>query len=498
MDRKDLQQLADGVNLVVDTVDTPLPPIIKVIGVGGGGNNAINHMYNLGINDVTFVVINTDRQALLNSPVPNKVEIGDGLGAGADPEKGRKFAEDDADKISAIFDDDTKMVFITAGMGGGTGTGAGPVVARLAKERGLLTVGIVTIPFLFEGKKKILKALDGADEMAKYVDALLIINNERITEIYADLDFINAFSKADETLSTAAQSISEIIMVNGYINLDFNDVNTTLRNGGTAVISTGYGEGENRVTKAIEDALKSPLLRNRDILSSKHLLFNIYFSREADEPFKMAEAAEITDFISAIDNEVDVIWGVAYDDTLGNKVKMTILASGFQTDIRQDNLAPRTNTTTKAESPAPAPAFQPREASRVSSPAFDPVNRRQRVVDFNEPAPEPTPVHRQAPVTPSTPSGRLSADDEKRIEGEYGAGRMESIKSNVDRSRYVILSPAQMEDMELVDRLEHAPAYNRDKHVSDEIKKMGQGVADYRDDYAGNLDERSGNHIEFS
>lgn len=498
MDRNELQQLANGVNLVVTPVEAPLPPIIKVIGVGGGGNNAINHMYNLGINDVTFVVINTDRQALLNSPVPNKVEIGDGLGAGADPEKGRKFAEEDADKISAIFDDETKMVFITAGMGGGTGTGAGPVVARLAKERGLLTVGIVTIPFLFEGKKKILKALDGADEMAKYVDALLIINNERITEIYADLDFMNAFSKADETLSTAAQSISEIIMVNGYINLDFNDVNTTLRNGGTAVISTGYGEGEHRVTKAIEDALKSPLLRNRDILSSKHLLFNIYFSRDADEPFKMAEAAEITDFISAIDNEVDVIWGVANDDTLGNKVKMTILASGFQTDIRQDNNAPRAAAAPKEE-PRPAmAAHDPFATGGSRTGAFDPANPRQRVVDFSQPEPAPAPMPRAAQPAPQTVTpGRLTSDDEKRIEGEYGAGRMESIKSNVDRSRYVILSPSQMEDMELVDRLEHAPAYNRDKHVSDEIKKMGQSAADYRDDYPGNSDDNAGNRIEF-
>ena len=265
MNREDLENIAKDVNLVEPTSSKALPPIIKVVGVGGGGNNAINHMYNQGISDVTFVVCNTDAQALKNSPVPTKVQIGDGLGAGNDPEKGRQYAEDDADKIAEIFNDDTKMVFITAGMGGGTGTGAGPVVARIAKEKGLLTVGIVTIPFLFEGRKKILKAFDGADEMAKYVDALLIINNERITEIYADLDFINAFNKADDTLSTAARSISEIITCDGYINLDFNDVNTTLRGGGTAIISAGYGEGEGRVGKAIEDALNSPLLRNRNI-----------------------------------------------------------------------------------------------------------------------------------------------------------------------------------------------------------------------------------------
>ena len=221
--------------------------IIKAIGVGGGGDNAINHMYEQGIDKVSFVVCNTDRQALNNSPVPNRLLIGPtvtkGLGAGNDPEKARQAAEESADEISALFDDETKMVFITAGMGGGTGTGAAPVVARLARERGLLTVGIVTIPFLFEGEKKILKALDGAEEMSKYVDSLLVVNNEQLTEIYPDLDWLNAFGKADDTLSNAARSISELITCPGHINLDFNDVERTLRDGGAAIISTGYGEG---------------------------------------------------------------------------------------------------------------------------------------------------------------------------------------------------------------------------------------------------------------
>ncbi|MEE0978596.1 MAG: cell division protein FtsZ, partial [Muribaculaceae bacterium] len=254
--------------------------IIKVIGVGGGGNNAINHMYSQGVDSVSFVVCNTDKQALNHSAVPTRILIGPnttfGRGAGNKPELARLAAEESADEINRLFDDETKMVFITAGMGGGTGTGAAPVVARIARERGLLTIGIVTIPFLFEGESKILKALKGADEMAKYVDALLIINNERLTEIYRDLNFINAFAKADDTLTTAARSISELISVNGHINLDFNDVDTTLRNGGAAIISTGYAEGENRVTNAINDALNSPLLKDNDIKTSKHLLFNIY------------------------------------------------------------------------------------------------------------------------------------------------------------------------------------------------------------------------------
>lgn len=224
-----------------------LPTIIKVVGVGGGGSNAISHMYAQNVSGVSFVVLNTDRQALNTSPVPERLLIGNGLGAGNKPEVAKQAAEESADEISALFDDDTKMVFITAGMGGGTGTGAAPVVAKIARDKGILTIGIVTIPFLFEGTKKILKALAGADEMQKYVDALLVINNERLTEIYPDLDFDNAFGKADDTLTIAARSISELITTEGRINLDFNDVNTTLRDGGVAVISTGYGEGDERV-----------------------------------------------------------------------------------------------------------------------------------------------------------------------------------------------------------------------------------------------------------
>ncbi|MEG2218031.1 MAG: cell division protein FtsZ, partial [Muribaculaceae bacterium] len=276
--------------------------IIKVIGVGGGGNNAINHMYKQNIENVSFVVCNTDAQALHNSPVPKRLLIGPtvtkGLGAGNNPDAARLAAEESAEEISELFDDNTKMVFITAGMGGGTGTGAAPVVARIAREKKMLTIGIVTIPFLFEGEKKILKALAGADEMSKYVDALLVINNERLTEIYKDIDFLDAFGKADDTLSTAARSISELITCNGRINLDFNDVNTTLKDGGVAIISSGFGEGEHRVTEAILDALNSPLLKNRDVEGSKRILFNLYYSTQSERPFVTSEAAELTDFMA--------------------------------------------------------------------------------------------------------------------------------------------------------------------------------------------------------
>ena len=241
---------------------TDSPKIIKVIGVGGGGGNAVNHMYREGIHDVTFVLCNTDNQALAESPVPVKLQLGrsitQGLGAGNRPERARDAAEESIEDIRNQLNDGTKMVFITAGMGGGTGTGAAPVIARIAKEMDILTVGIVTIPFIFEGEKKITQALDGVERIAQHVDALLVINNERLREIYADLTFMNAFGKADDTLSIAAKSIAEIITMRGTVNLDFADVKTILKDGGVAIMSTGFGEGENRVTKAIDDAQASP------------------------------------------------------------------------------------------------------------------------------------------------------------------------------------------------------------------------------------------------
>ena len=251
------------------------PSIIKVIGVGGGGGNAVNHMYRQGIYDVSFVVCNTDAQALNNSPVPFRLQLGsEGLGAGNRPARAREAAEETIDDIREMLNDGTKMAFITAGMGGGTGTGAAPVIARLSKEMDILTVGIVTIPFRFEGERKIDQALDGVEEMAKYVDALLVINNERLREIYPEMRVLEAFGKADDTLSVAAKSIAEIITVEGVINLDFKDVNTVLKDGGVAIMSTGYGEGEGRVRKAIEDALNSPLLNYNDIYNSKKILLS--------------------------------------------------------------------------------------------------------------------------------------------------------------------------------------------------------------------------------
>lgn len=312
--------------------------IIKVIGVGGGGGNAVNNMYKQGIHDVSFVVCNTDAQALKDSPVPERLQLGsEGLGAGNRPEKARLAAEESIDDIKAMLSDGTKMDFITAGMGGGTGTGAAPVIAQVSKELGILTVGIVTIPFKFEGDKKIDQALDGVDEMAKHVDALLVINNERLRKVYPDLSLLNGFAKADDTLSVAAKSIAEIITVRGLINLDFNDVRTVLKDGGVAIMSTGFGEGEGRVRKAIEDALNSPLLNDNDIYNSQRILLSIAFSSEnGTDGLAMEEMNEINDFMSRFGSKFELKWGIAIDNTLEKKVKITILATGFGLDDLED------------------------------------------------------------------------------------------------------------------------------------------------------------------
>ena len=306
--------------------------IIKVIGVGGGGCNAVNHMYREGIHDVSFAVCNTDAQALNASPVPVHIQLGkEGLWAYNPLKRGREAAEETLDDIKAMLDDGTKMTFITAGMGGATGTGAAPVIAKASKDMGILTVGIVTIPFLWEGEKKINRALDGVEELAKNVDALLVINNERLREVYADLSVLNAWEKVDDTLSVAAKSIAEIITSRGIVNLDFNDVRTVLEDGGVVVMSTGYGEGEGRLRKAIDNALHSPLLNNNDIYNSKKILLSITLAADKsnNEGLRMEEMNEVNEFMSHFNCDYQSKWGIFLDPNLGEKVKVTILATGF-------------------------------------------------------------------------------------------------------------------------------------------------------------------------
>ncbi|MBO7295028.1 MAG: cell division protein FtsZ [Bacteroidaceae bacterium] len=312
-------------------VPTATPSIIKVIGVGGGGGNAVNYMYREGIHDVNFVICNTDSKALQDSPIPVRLQLGsEGLGAGNRPERAKNAAEESIESIRNMLNDGTKMVFITAGMGGGTGTGAAPVIAREAKAMDILTVGIVTIPFLFEGARKIDQALDGVEEIAKHVDALLVINNERLREIYPDLNVLSAFERADNTLSVAARSIAEIITMHGVINLDFRDVCTVLKDGGVAIMSTGYGEGENRVTAAIQDALHSPLLNSNDIFNSKKVLLSISFCAQHEgDTLMMEEMNEVHEFMGQFREDVETKFGLSVDSSLGKKVKITILATGF-------------------------------------------------------------------------------------------------------------------------------------------------------------------------
>ncbi len=314
-------------------IPTDAPRIIKVIGVGGGGGNAVQNMYREGIHNVSFVICNTDSQALANSQIPSKVQLGEklteGLGAGNDPEVGRQAAEESREKIKSLFNDGTKMVFITAGMGGGTGTGAAPIVAEIAKSLNILTIGIITIPFRFEMGNKIHQALKGVTEIAKHVDALLVINNQRLLDIYPELDLDEGLRKVDEVLTTATKSIAEIITARGTINLDFRDVSKVLKNGGVAIMSYGIEKGEQRLALAFEKALHSPLLNNNDIYKSKKILFNIYYN--PNHPLKIGEIEEVNTFMAQFtEEEIEVIWGISKDYTLEEKaVKVTVLATGF-------------------------------------------------------------------------------------------------------------------------------------------------------------------------
>lgn len=323
--------------------------IIKVIGVGGGGCNAVKNMYSEGIVNVSFAVCNTDSQSLSKSPVPVKIMLGkSGLGAGANPEVGRSEAQNTQEDIQRLLNDGTKMAFVTAGMGGGTGTGAAPVIAGIAKSMGILTVGIITIPFYFEKRKKIVKALQGVEEMRKNVDALLIVNNERLCDVYADSEITvkDAFKLADKVLSDATKSISELITVEGTINLDFRDIETTIKSGGGAIMAMGRASGEGRVQNAILNALDSPLLYGSDISNAQRILFNIYTSSK--HPIFVREMREIDAFFDELNPDIKVIWGLSDDDSLDEDAKVTILATGLNNELAdeiQDNPA----TTTKDE-----------------------------------------------------------------------------------------------------------------------------------------------------
>lgn len=374
--------------------------IIKVIGVGGGGSNAVNHMYELGIKDVDFIVCNTDSQALEVSSVPTKIQLGvtltGGRGAGSIPDVGRNAAIENIDEIKEYLSDNTNMVFITAGMGGGTGTGAGPVVAKIAKDMGILTVGIVTVPFSFEGKRRKEQAEEGIKEMRDSVDTLLIINNEKLRDMYGNLTIRNAYAQADQVLASAAKGIAEVISKIGFINVDLNDVNTVMKDSGVAIMGTASAEGENRAIEAAEQALSSPLLNDNDITGAKQVLLNITFG---DVELTMDEMSEITDFIvDAAGGSAEMIMGQGYDETLGDKVCVTVIATGFQSNSTVDTgVTPEepkkkyldlgTHETTMISKPitSPTQSFETKVEPIIDNEAVMPYLKSETVQEIQDP-----------------------------------------------------------------------------------------------------------------
>lgn len=437
----------EGIGSTLPIFDEPeKTSIIKVIGVGGGGGNAVNHMYREGIHDVSFVLCNTDAQALNDSPVPVHIQLGkEGLGAGSKPEKARQAAEETLDDIKNMLNDGTKMAFITAGMGGGTGTGAAPVIARVSKEMGILTVGIVTIPFRFEGDRKINQALDGVEEISKYVDALLVINNERLRAIYPDLTVLDAFGKADDTLSVAAKSIAEIITDRGIVNLDFNDVRTVLKDGGVAIMSTGYGEGEGRVKKAIDNALHSPLLNDNAIYDSKKILLSINFCADKGgaNGLMMEEMNDVNDFMAKFNRDYDTKFGLSIDASLGNKVKVTILATGFgikDVDGMDSHLGRKSSQ------------------EDIDRRARDDEDREKRI---------------------------------KRLIHYYGNDN--TTKEYKRRPHIFLFNPEDLDNEDVILAVENTPTYRRSKQLIDEIRRQASG---FTGDDNGDKPHDHGNEVQ--
>lgn len=420
--------------------------IIKVIGVGGGGSNAVNHMSRKGIKDVDFVVCNTDSQALANSPVMNRVQLGsaltEGRGAGNKPEVGRRAAQENIEDVKRAIGDQVKMVFITAGMGGGTGTGAGPIIAQACHEMGLLTIGIVTIPFRNEGKRRIQQAIDGIQELEGHVDSLLVINNEKIREMYGDFKISEAFSKADDVLATAAKGIAEIITVHGYINVDFADVETVMRQSGVAIMGSAVASGEDRAIKAIEEALNSPLLNNNNIKGARNILLNV---TSGEQEITMDEIGQITDYVQArAGYDADLIWGNGHDETLGENINVTIVATGFSTSSIPEVLAnkkvEKTYHTLNDMSSPSAKTQTPPSSSASKRPVFNhEPQAKQESLHFESKRPKDDFESLYSNVnTPATPKN-----------DEEGARQVEF---NVDF--------AGTDEME-IENIENIPAYKR-------------------------------------
>ncbi|MBR5694713.1 MAG: cell division protein FtsZ [Paludibacteraceae bacterium] len=386
-----------------EEVEEQEQPIIKVIGVGGCGGNAVNYMYNMGVKNVSFVVCNTDKQDLRKSPVPTKIQLGEkGLGAGCKPEVGLQEAQKSIEQINAILDDHTEMVFITAGMGGGTGTGAAPLIAKTAKEKGILTVAIVTIPALFEGDEKVNQALAGVEEMKKNVDAILIINSQKILDMYGDMFLDDAYSKGDEILATAAKGIAEIITLSGRMNIDMADVRTVMTDSGDAIMGAAKANGQDRAIAAIQQALDSPLLVSTNLSGAKNILLNITHSKECR--ITTNEVTIIRDYLSKqIDGSTKIIWGVMQDDSLGDNLGVTIVATGFDfSKQRGSSPAPQPQRVSMS-----APQHVSLDGGRSGGMADRPQNNQQENVVFTISQSQPQWGRQGQPFQQSQPSHQV-------------------------------------------------------------------------------------------
>lgn len=430
--------------------------IIKVLGIGGGGSNAVNHMFRMGIKDVNFMVCNTDAQALENSPVSVKIQIGEsiteGRGAGNKPEVGRQAAQENLDDVMETLSKNTKMVFLTAGMGGGTGTGAAPVIAKACRELGILTVAIVTIPFRFEGQKRIQQAIDGINELKDQVDSLLVINNEKLREIYGDLKISEAFSKADDVLTKAAKGIAEIITVHSYINVDFADVETVMYNSGVAMMGSGEASGEDRARKAVEIAITSPLLNSNDITGAKSILLNI---TSGESEISMDEVGEITDFINAAaEDNVMIIWGTGKDESLDDKVMVTVIATGFEPssipELYTEKIKTRRVTLkdTQHTTPVHNSSFEVKDKD-LGTYIIDEFNTNQRTIDFE--------VSSNTELTNSSVGNK--EDDSDSLDDEKTSERIRKIKKH----QAYLKNQGYLEDNKEneIEELESQPAYIR-------------------------------------
>ncbi len=434
--------------------------IIKVIGVGGGGGNAINHMYEQGIKDVDFVICNTDGQALENSPVSIKIQLGssltEGRGAGNKPEIGKQAAIENVQDVINVLNDGTKMVFITAGMGGGTGTGAAPVIAKAAKELGLLTVGIVTIPFKNEGKRRIEQAVEGIEELEKHVDSLLVINNEKIREIFGDLKLSEAFARADNVLAIAARGIAEIITVHGYINVDFADVETVMSNSGVAIMGSAMASGEDRALTAVQKALSSPLLNNYDIAGARNILLNI---TSGSHEITMDEVGQITDFIqSAAGEDADLIWGNGTDEKLEDNLNVTIIATGFNTNSIPElyarkrkidiiHLDGEKSTNREVKQPIievkEKPAAAPPKKGRIEA------EKWQRTIEFD--------LTKDDSFLETSQTGSI----DKELEFEVSTAKSSPKDEPTSGNRISRSEPTPIPSKDIFDKMEKIPAYKR-------------------------------------